>query len=171
MILSSFLYSLTVYEDAEDGNVSRWVASVGATVNNVTDNDTGSKVIKFSANAYKYYRMGNLATNSDNKIQWDIKTDRGFTAYVYVSTTNGDKLFYYTILNRDYGVTTSGIHHGLGEDTADGEWHTITRDLDAELHESESNNSVTAINSFKIRAIGDTFIDNMKGCSEVAVGL
>jgi len=163
MILSSFLYSV-VYEDAEDGNVNRWVASAGTTVNNVTDDDTGSKVIKFSADSYQYYRMGYLASNSDKQIEWDIKTTSGFIAYIGVSTTNGgDKLFYYTMVNRDYGVTSSGIHHGLGQGVVDGEWHTITRDLEAELHESEPTNHITAIKWFKLRAINDVFVDNIKG--------
>jgi len=31
MVLSSFLYS-SIYEDAEDGSISRWVLPTGATV-------------------------------------------------------------------------------------------------------------------------------------------
>ena len=106
-----------------------------------------------------------LATNSDKKIQWDIKTNHPFIVYINVSTSNGNRLFYYTTINRDNGVTGNMIHHGVGEDKAYGSWSTITRDLEAELHESEPNNNILSINSFKIRSTGDVFLDNIKACS------
>ena len=163
LIGSSLLYS-TVIEDAEDGNTRGWGASSGAIVTNVIDTDKNSRVIKLSSSKYKYFKMSNLNKVS-KKIKWDIKADRGFVIYIRVETREGTRQFYYTILNRDKGVTGSGIHHGLSSRTVNGEWHTIERDLEAELHESEPNNSVLQITSFQIRSKGDVFVDDIVGCN------
>jgi len=101
---------------------------------------------------------------SAKKIKWDIKAEAGFIAYVYMMTTDGVRLLYYSISNRDYGITGSGIHHGLSESIVDGEWHTIERDLEADLKEFEPDNDIIAIKSFKLRATGDVFVDNIKVC-------
>jgi len=159
MVVSSLSYS-TVIEDAEDGTTNGWIASAGATVSNIVDADTNSKVIKLSSTNYKYYKMKNLNISA-TKIKWDIKADSGFIAYVYTMTTNGTRLLYYSISNRDYGITGSGIHHGLSEEKRDGTWHTIERDLEADLQEFEPNNSILKITTFRIRSTGDVFVDNI----------
>ena len=160
-VVSSLSYS-TVIEDAEDGTTSGWIASTGATVSNIVDADTNSKVIKLSSSSYKYYKMKNLNVSA-KKIKWDIKAEAGFIAYVYMMTTDGVRLLYYSISNRDYGITGSGIHHGLSEEMRDGTWHTIERDLEADLQEFEPNNSILKITTFRIRSTGDVFVDNIIG--------
>ena len=161
-VVSSLSYS-TVIEDAEDGTTNGWIASAGATVSNIYDADADSKVIKLSSSSYKYYKMKNLDISA-KKIKWDIKADSGFIAYVYTMTTDGVRLFYYTISNIDKGPTGSGIHHGLSADKRDGTWHTIERDLEAELQEFEPNNNILKIMTFRIRSTGDVFVDNIESC-------
>jgi hypothetical protein len=164
MMLSSFLYS-TLYEDAEDGRINRWVASAGATVSNVVDSDTNSKVIKLSSNTHKYYSLANLANNSDKEISWDIKANHGFTTYIVVSTLSGDRTLYYSTTTINHGKTDNWIHHPLGDLTKN-TWHTIRRDLEADLQDFEPNNSVTAIKSFKIRTMGNASLDNISSNSD-----
>jgi len=160
LLFSSFICA-EVYEDAEDGKTNGWIVSSGATVSNVIDDETESRVIKLSSSSYKYYQMKSL-DDSATTIKWDIKANSGFIVYIHVTTTEGNRLFYYTISNRDKGVTGSGIHHGLNQEITDGTWNTIERDLESELQESEPDNSIIKINSFKIRSTGDIFLDNIE---------
>ena len=158
-VVSSLSYS-TVIEDAEDGTTNGWISSAGATVSNIDDSDSDSKVIKLSSSSYKYYKMKNLNVSA-KEIKWDIKADSGFIAYVYTMTTNGVRLLYYSISNRDGGVTGSGIHHGISEEMRDGTWHTIERDLEADLQKFEPDNNILKITTFRIRSRGNVFVDNI----------
>ena len=167
VFFSSFICA-EVYEDAEDGKTNGWIASLGATVSNVTDDETESKVIKLSSSSYKYYKMKNL-DDSATKIKWDIKADSGFIVYIYTMTTEGVRLFYYSISSRDYGLTGSGIHNGLKQEARDGTWHTIERDLEAELSKFEPDNTIIKITSFKIRSRGDIFVDNITGYNNISI--
>jgi len=163
MMLSSFLYS-TIHEDAEDGKINRWVAPAGATVSNVVDSDTNSKVIQLSSNTLQYYKLTKLANNSDNEISWDIKANYGFTAYIVVLTSLGERTLYYSTTTINRSRTGNWIHHPLG-DLKKNTWHPITRDLEADLQDFEQNNHVTAIKSFKIRTQGNTSLDNISSNS------
>ena len=162
MVLSSFLYS-AIYEDAEDGSISRWVVPTGATVSNVVDSDTNSKVIHLSANTLKYYSLANVASNSDKAISWDVKADHGFTAYVVVSTSLGERTLYYSTTTINRSKSGNFIHHPLGDLTRNS-WHTITRDLEADLQDFEPSNHVTMIKLFKIRTLGTASLDNLEAC-------
>ena len=162
IVLSSFLYS-SIYEDAEDGSISRWVVPTGATVSNVVDSDTNGKVIHLSSNTLKYYNLVNVANNSDKTISWDIKAEHGFTAYVVVLTTSGERTLYYSTTTINRGKTGNFIHHPLGDLTKNS-WHTITRDLEADLQDFEPSNHVTMIKLFKIRILGNASLDNLEAC-------
>ena len=85
IMFSSLLFS-TVIEDAEDGITIGWIASLGATVSNVVDDETESKVIKLSSSSYKYYKMKSL-DDLATTIKWDIKANSGFIVYIFVTTT------------------------------------------------------------------------------------
>jgi len=163
IMVSSLLYS-TTYEDAEDGNTNGWVASGGATISNVVDSVTNSKVIKLSSNSHEYYSLTNLANNSDKKISWDIKADNGFTTYVIVSTSLGERILYYSTTDINRSKTGNWIHHPLGN-LSKNRWHTVTRDLEADIQDFEPNNHITAIKLFKIRVKDNAYLDNIVGLS------
>jgi len=163
MMVSSLVYSTTIYEDAENGNINGWTATGGANITNQVDAVTNSRVIKLSSNAHQYYSLTNLANNSDKNISWDIKAENGFTAYVVVSTSSGvDKTLYYSTTDLNFGQTGNWIHHPLGDLTKN-TWHTITRNLEADLQDYEHNNSITSIKSFKVRVDGNASVDNIIG--------
>jgi len=74
--------------------------------------------------------------------------------------------FYFTAVYGSFGKTNSGIHHGFPKSIVNGEWHTIERDLEAELQAFEPNNSILKITTFRIRSTGDVFLDNIIGCDD-----
>jgi len=151
----------TVYEDAEDGRTDGWIASSGANVSNVYDDSKASRVIQLESNTYKYYRINTPNSHGAKSIKWDIKLDYPFYIYIQVTTTKGNRQLYYNAINRDYGVTSSGIHHGLGTNAIDNNWHTFERNIEADIQEADSGNQLISINSFKIRAIDKAYVDNI----------
>ena len=164
-----------IYEDAEDGVTTGWEVydntPVGATINNIIDNETNSNVISFSGDARRNgYRLGHNNKNNvrswNNKnhktISWDNKFNEHFTVYIPVQTTLGFRYLYYTAINNDRGIHTNPkyIHHGVGSNQRDGEWHTNTRNLEADLQEFEPENHILAVTGYLIRGSG--LVDNIK---------
>ena len=52
------------------------------------------------------------------------------------------------------------VHHGLGAATQNGNWHTITRNLEQDLKEAQPDNELQAILGFLIRGSGK--VDGLK---------
>jgi len=42
------------------------------------------------------------------------------------------------------------MHHGLGRDATDGQWHTFYRNLQADLEEAHPGAKILEVNSFQI---------------------
>ncbi len=51
------------------------------------------------------------------------------------------------------------MHHGLGSDKMDGQWHSFSRDLAADLDEAQTGVTITDVNSLVIKGRG--FFDNV----------
>ena len=158
-----------VYEDAEDGEISKWVISdnipEGAVVTNVIDSETQSRVIKLqSAESYdNQYTLGGAWNNSKQlNIKWDMKTTEGFIIDVVVSTEQGVRYLRYVDREEAYQgiVDDEVIYHGLGYYSTNGNWHTFTRNLAKDLKEIEPNNNLLAVDSFNIRA--NASLDNIE---------
>jgi hypothetical protein len=170
-------YNVVVYEDAEDGNTDGWSiysTNKNGTVSNVIDEDNpDNRVIQFEGEDRKTgFRLGNnhgrvgAWESPHTKIRWRMKYSEPYAIFVRVLTKNETenerkykfRYMYYTALNRNVGVVgkyKNYIHHGLGVDTRkDGKWHTIERDLEADLKEFEPNNSIVSVNAFLIRGSG-----------------
>jgi len=175
LILGAVPTFATVYEDAEDNATTNWVIYAGgedATVTNVWDTDKLSRVIELNGNGRETgYRLGNrtgslgyvgpwdnhLGIDVGKKITWSMKYDEDFRIYIELMTQNGNRYLTYTNQPTDEKGKVRGgkITHGLGEDSADGTWHTFTRDLEADWNEfDDSNNSIISVNGFFIRGSG-----------------
>ena len=50
--------------------------------------------------------------------------------------------------------TGTYVHHGLGASAKDGQWHTFTRDLQADLEAAQPGNTILEVNGFFIRGSG-----------------
>ena len=134
----------------------------GASVTNVYDDEKQSDVIEFSGTARKNGFVlgkwnGDKAWRStDHRIRWSMKFNENFYIYIVVDTKKGRRYLYYSSANTDRGMQKSGrsIHHGLGSESKDGSWHTITRDLQADLQAFEPDNELLSVNGFLVRGSG-----------------
>ena len=153
-----------IYEHAEDINTKGWMvydnSPSGASISNIEDN--GNRVIQLQGAGRKNgYILGdwiggaNVWNNTTEKIiTWRMKYDEDFVVYVSVETEKGQKYLYYTNSDGNKGQSKNYIHHGIGENASDGTWQTFTRDLEADLQDLESDNSITSVNAFLIRGSG-----------------
>ena len=153
-----------VYEDAEDSAIIGWDIydndPAGAAVANVYDNDRASRVIELTGSASNNgYRLRNADSSSWNDtnfkvLEWSMQYNESFTVYVAVQTKNGFRYLYYTPVATDSLGADTYVHHGLGAQTKDGQWHTLIRDLAYDLKEAQPDNELQAVLGFLIRGNG-----------------
>ena len=154
----------TVYEDAEDGKTYGWSVYDNkpkkATIRNEFDDQQQSRVIQLNgsgtANGYRLRNEdGSPWHNSEQfTIQWNMKYQEDFVVYLDVETTAGHRYVYYTPDDYDGLGSDRYVHHGLGSDVVDGQWHTFTRDLQADLEDAQPGVTILEVNGFLIRGSG-----------------
>jgi len=153
------------YEDAENEDTSKWDIfdnnPVDANISNIYDEVKQSNVIEFiGSGTSNGYRIGhsyneNAWRNTDHKIiRWSMNYSENFEFRVVLDTSKGSRYIVYSARDNDIGLSGSKIYQGLGSDAKNGTWQTFTRDLEADLQEYESDNSIIAVNSFLIRGNG-----------------
>jgi len=153
-----------VYEDGQDGTTQGWSifqnSSGTATITNITDNSKGSRVIRLQgeglADAYILRDSQNNSWNNttDHILQWSLNYNEYFTIYVEVQTTNGRRYLVYNPRDDDRGLRGEYIRFGVGANIADGNWHTITRDLAQDINSVEEGNRLLSIEGMIIRGSG-----------------
>ena len=156
----------TIYEDGEDGDIEGWHIydndPSGTAVTNIFDSDRLSRVIEFKGsgteNGYRYSNdIEEPWAKWDNReqfvIQWSMKYSEQFVVYVEIDTSDGRRFLYYKPDDADY-LGDKDVHHGLGSDAINGQWHTFTRDLNADLTDAQPDVSIFAVNGFLIRGSG-----------------
>lgn len=165
----------TVYDDAESGTTDAWTvfdnSPSGATITNVFDAVKNSNVIELSGSQRNNgYRLGhnnssdtNAWSNTSEKVlSWDMKFSEHITLHIGVETTLGTRYLKYTNSNSNLGIQGSNsnyIHHGLGANVINGEWQTISRNLEADVQDYEPDNQILSVNGFQIRGSG--LLDNI----------
>ncbi|MCK5146809.1 hypothetical protein KAR48_08630 [bacterium] len=168
---------IQIYEDAEDGLINNWwmnPEASGAFLQNNYDPDRGSRVIElFDMGTTTGFILTdgdgpgtfwNYSWNNTSKkfIQFSVKFNVDFVVWVVVSTDKGNRWLEYTpedvsrglkVLPEPYTYMSNKVHTGLGSDIVDGQWHTITRDLQADLIADGAglDEEIYAIRLFKIR--------------------
>jgi hypothetical protein len=163
-----------VYEDGEDGTISKWHIydnnPSGATITNITDPQKG-KVISFNGNGFENgYEIGARRgdgkwNNQDHKaMSWSIKFNEYFSIYVAIETANGARYLTYEPRDKDRGIIGSYIRFGLGSDASSGEWKNYKRNIEDDLHKFEPDNRLIAINALLVRGSG--LIDDVKSMFE-----
>ena len=160
-MLTNWLLATTLYENGDDA--SDWRVSdnrpAGATVSSVPDN--GGNVIEFKGHGVKNaYLLGDKRDSADawnnsedKKIEWSMKFNESFRISIFVETTDGARVLYYDN-KKGKGKRRTKIHYGLGSDSSNGEWQTITRDLEADLKAFESDNKIETVYGFMVRGSG-----------------
>ncbi|NOZ91458.1 MAG: hypothetical protein GXO60_09260 [Epsilonproteobacteria bacterium] len=163
-IKTMLTYHKTVYEDAEDGTTNRWTvyanSSANAVINNILDNNRGSRVIQLQgqglADGYRLRDAQNhiWSDTTHKNIKWSMNYSEPFTLYIETQTKNGTRYLVYTARDDDRGLSGSYIRLGVGADIIDGSWHTIERDIAQDIANAEAGNELISINSFMIRGSG-----------------
>ncbi len=149
-----------VYEDAEDGNTDGWIVyddtPAGAIISNVYDNNRSSRVIQFSGGSTENgYKLGGAWNNIHKKIlKWSMNYSESFIIFIDVDTDAGHR--YMTYIPKDYDESWGAAYpvFGLGSGVDNGQWHTFTRDLQADITKAEPGVTLLAVNGFLIRGSG-----------------
>jgi hypothetical protein len=169
--------STNVYEDAEDGTTNGWGiydnSPEGAVIENIFDDERQSRVIRFTGNGRDngyFLRTEDLRWWHDSAhffVEWSMKYSEVFTVYVKIKTSNGDRSLYYTPEDVNRLGSDRYIHHGLGSDVVDGQWHTFVRDLSADLEEAQPDATILEVNIFSIRGSGS--VDDIKLHNQIPI--
>jgi len=150
----------TVYENGEDKKISRW-SILGnnpdeSTIRNIYDEIKQSNVIQFSGNQLdnEYIIGGEWNNRKEKVLYWSMNYNESFEVSVAIKTLKGDRILSYTEDDNDFGLRGINIHHGLGKSSVSGQWQTYIRNLDKDLKEFESDNSLVSVKSFSIKGSG-----------------
>lgn len=162
-----------VYEDAEDGVTDGWkktgLGDGNATIDNVFDADRNSNVLEFrvadpNKNTFmlgQYPGIAGAWNNSINRrLTWSAKFSEPFAFYVILKMLNGEVKYLKYESTDASGLHGSKILHGLGADKADGQWHTYSRDLKADIEAFLPDEGIETIEGFFVRGSG--MVDDIK---------
>lgn len=163
--------SKEIYEDGEDNLTAGWYVDTntpeGATITNVYDEVKNSNVIELKGDRTKNrYIFGNRTGEKAwehsrfQVIKWDMFFNENYIIEIDTETTLGRRFLVYRPKDIDDGILNKSIRYGLGTDTKNGEWQTVIRDLNQDIQNAETNNSLIEINAFRVRGSGK--IDNIE---------
>jgi hypothetical protein len=162
--------SSTAYEIAKDRSISRWTVidkkPSGGVVRNVYDKKHRSRVIELKGNGTKNaYRLRNADGSKWHDstklvLQWSMSYSEPFKLYVDVQTTAGQRFITYTSATADRLGNGRYLYFGIGSGAILGQWHTFTRDLQADIERAQPDVRVVEVNGILIR--GNLRIDDIK---------
>ncbi len=156
-----------VYEDAEDGRSDSWgiygvrEAREQATVQNVLDPQRG-RVITFDyPNGNRTYPWAAISYVPEDGGQWiderdyrtlmfDIKRDGRVSFKVGVYTEVGYRSLEYSPRYQNARASDSRVTINIDNELGDGNWHTIVRDLQADLEIGFPDETIEQIASFSL---------------------
>jgi len=159
-----------ICEDAEDGTTNGWdiydTSGGSGEVVNVFDADRDSLVIELiGSDTLDGFRLQDDSGEPWNNtkqfvLKWEIKCTNYFIIYLDVETTAGHKYLYYSPV--DYNGLGNGeyLSFGLGSHLRDGQWHTVERDLQADLTMAQPGENILEVNAFLIR--GSVRLDDIE---------
>ena len=158
--------SKIVYEDAQTPDTNGWSidpsGTEGATISNIYSGNKKSNVIKLTGDALNNsYILGEPSGENAweqtqyRVIKWSMNYGEDFEVLIHTQTTNGERYFSYTAEDVNRGFSGNTIHHGLGAISKNENWTTFIRDLESDLKNYESNNTLLQVNAFMIRGSGE----------------
>jgi hypothetical protein len=172
LFLSIYINATTVYEDAEDGSADRWIlVGEGNEAVNMYSHSSDSRVIHLDGQGgpwrLKSFNGDFLWNNTTEKtISWRMSTTGRYTVFITISTTFGTRYLFYNDLPKRilrHNMSGKGILHGLGgfkHNEYKGVWRKYTRDLEADLKDSEPDNNLISVDGFMYSG-SDSFIDDV----------
>ena len=153
----------TVLEDAEDGNTENWSIyskedEWTAAFTNVFDSDKNSQVIEFTGNYQAGYQLS--FDNSTNFIaRWSLKTTTNSRYVIYWRVKTSGPVIYLsyrsdTPLGCHFTDNSTYVTCGLDASMHHKTWHTITRDLEADLKSIAPHLELQEVEHLKVRMAG-----------------
>jgi VCBS repeat-containing protein len=159
----------TVYEDAEDRTIRGWTIfdskPRGAAITNLFDEQKQSWVIQTKGygtdNGYRLLKANRTYWKNTTQFvaQWSLKYSENFLIYINVNTTAGQRYLTYTPATSDKLGSSQYVYFGIGSGAIMGQWHTFTRDLQADLDRAQPGVTITQVNNMDIR--GNVRIDDV----------
>ncbi len=159
--------------DAETGSADQWVVfdavPAGASVSIQNDPIRGSKVYRTRGKGRKNgFSIGAMTAKDGGwnalapLFGFSMRTASYFDYTLVVDTTAGQRWLNYNQSNASSLLHPNGflIHHGLGSALMDDDWHTIERDLQADISAAEPGNKLLAVQGFAVR--GELAIDDIR---------
>ncbi|MCF2860497.1 hypothetical protein L1286_23830, partial [Pseudoalteromonas sp. SMS1] len=131
----------------------------GAVMQAEYDEDYGSEVMTLTGNAfhngYRLRKPGGENWDSAGKtITWDMKYAEAYTVYISVNTPKGHRYITYHPGVKDPYISGDYAYAVLPSSVTNGQWHTVIRDVEADLKAVEPDNSVLNVNALLIRGSG-----------------
>ena len=166
-------------EELVTGTWDIYTDSSGEIYEIIDTENNGNNVIQLEGDEEftGYRNIFDKPITDKNTIEWKMNYKEDYTVYVSLETTQGHRYLYYTVsdfddldTNFDYSDADVNdaeideneyIHHGLNEETQDGQWHTISRNYVEDLQDAQPGNTVISADAFLIRGSG-LVVDELK---------
>ena len=155
LLLTITIFTTTIYAK----NISQdWTVlhNGQGSIVEVYDNEKKAKVIEFFSHSNKdtYIngaKKGKRAWNNrkSKTLRWSFKYSQNYVAIVTLATIKGYRNIVYTANDKNFKS-----YIGLGSHTTQGEWVTVTRNLEEDLRQQDPTNKIIAVNGFVIRGDG-----------------
>ena len=168
---------IILLEDGKRPQMSRWTVDGPATGNSGIDYIAGDKgrgsVIKLkglglhSSFTFRGEKGFPLSVSPKNVLQWKMKYKEPFIVEIGISTSDGIKHVLYSDLDEKINNNDLYLHIGLGTRFNDGNWHTVTRDVQEDLKSMVPNVKIKSIDFISFKGSG--YIDDIKAMDKKPV--
>lgn len=160
-----------MYEDGSSGNTANWFitpAGTNSVLENVTDDQSHGPVVSLTTNPDSIWTRMVFYAPAGNPwlfptypiLQWDMKYAGDFQVLIYLDTSDGVRYLSYST-TQDPGFVGNKFYFRMDDSFKDGNWHTITRDLQKDVNVYSPTTIIQGIGYFSI--YGNGKVDNLRG--------
>ena len=164
-------YDEMIMEDAEDGDVLGWNAlTAGVYMTNIYENEQQGNVIQL--NEYGGFELksedGSYWDNSTHKIfSWDMSFENAIYLQLKLDTNKGIRYLSYSTNNYEKYNSEYFTYKQIEGEILDGQWHTIVKDLQADLSTVQPDTEIDEIDFIRIYWGDGGKVDNIKFLKEM----
>ncbi|MFH1223163.1 MAG: NHL repeat-containing protein [Pseudomonadota bacterium] len=167
--------NLQILEDSNKPKMDRWSIegnTTGASVDYISsDKERKKRVVKLKSVGlntifvFKGHKGTELGLVGYNVLQWKMKYNQPFIVQVDVTTSAGEKHILYSDLSNNTNNDDTYLHIGLGSKYIDNRWHSVTRNVSADMRSMISNVKLVSVNKISFRGAG--LIDDIKAFKDI----
>lgn len=163
--------NITILDNAQRPQMSSWKVE-GADANKFSveyvngGKEIRKNIIKLKGNGlntsfvFKGAKGNELDLPGYKILQWKMKYDEPFMFQVNVTTSEGKKYLLYSDLNERVNNDDVYFHIGLGSKYTNGKWHTVTRNIEADIVSMLPGVKLISIDVISFRGSG--YLDDIK---------